>query len=75
MRDLEMIRRDIENMEARLLDAKANYADMVIAYMDMGHDVNTHHIPNAYRKVVIELIKELNELYDEHHEAFYPASW
>lgn len=74
-RDLEVILKDIEKMEERLLDAKANYADVVIEYLDIGHDVSKHHVPEAYRKEVIRLVEELNELYDEHHEAQYPESW
>ena len=70
MRKLEEIRKDVEDVVGRLLIAKASYADIVIEYMDMGHDSN-HHIPKAYQKVVVGLSKELNELYDEYHEAFY----
>lgn len=74
-REIEVIERDIDNMESRLLDAKANYADVIIEYLEIGHDVSKHHVPEAYRKEVIRLVEELNELYDEHHEAQYPESW
>lgn len=72
VRNAEVITKDIEEMESRLQIAKVNFAEMVIEYMDMGRDVGKHHVPRAYRKVVSDLTKELNELYDERYKAMYP---
>lgn len=71
MREIKVISREIESTEIRLLDAKANYADVVIEYINIGYDVSKHHEPEAYRKKVMELVEELNVLYEEHYEATY----
>ena len=72
VRDVEVVTEEIAEMESRLQIAKVNFAEMVIEYMDMGRDVGKHHVPRAYRKVVSDLTKELNELYNERYEAMYP---
>ena len=71
MRTLEMIRKDIKDREKRLKWAKENYADIVIEYIAIGYDVRNHPTPEEYRKDVVDLMEELNELHDEHHEAMH----
>lgn len=70
MRELKVIRAELDEMLSRLRVAKENYAEIVIEYMDMGYDSN-HHVPKSYQKVVVDLMEEVNELHDEYHEVFY----
>ena len=75
LRDNEVILSEIDEMEARLLDAKADYADIVIEYMEIGHDVSKHHVPEAYRREVMRCVEELNELYDEYDAELNDTGW
>lgn len=75
LRDNEVILSEIDKMEARLLDAKADYADIVIEYMEIGHDVSKHHVPEAYRREVMRFVEELNALYDEYDAELNDTGW
>ena len=75
LRDNEVILSEIDKMEARLLDAKADYADVVIEYLESGHDVSKHHVPEAYRREVMRFVEELNALYDEYDADLNDTGW